>query len=120
MTITEYLVYLLICCVLLIIHCMYLIELLTINCYLDQLRIPLCQGGLAGVSLGGKGHGVKIQIICLFVFVVYRRRRLYLRFRERRFMLRQLTCGEDLDLLIDTNVAVNVSTLFGPNESGEK
>lgn len=46
--------------------------------------------------------------------------RLYLSLRERRFMLRQLTWGEDLDLLIDTNVAVNVSISLGPKDSVEK
>ena len=35
-------------------------------------------------------------------------------------MLRQPTCGEDFDLLIDASVAVNVSTLLLPKDSGVK
>lgn len=46
--------------------------------------------------------------------------RLYLSLRERRFMLKQLTWGKDLDLLIETNVAVNVSISFGPKDSVER
>lgn len=42
---------------------------------------------------------------------------LYLSLRERRLMLRQLTWGDDFDLLIDINVAVNVSTWLGPSDS---
>lgn len=43
--------------------------------------------------------------------------RLHLSLRERPFMLRQFTCGAEVDLLIDTSVAVNVSTLLGPGDS---
>lgn len=42
---------------------------------------------------------------------------LHLSLKERRFVFKQLTWGEDLDLVIDTSVAVNVSTSPGPNDS---